>query len=185
MRPLCDDESDEPSAITRDYTPSPPPATASRRCSVFGGKLTTYRKLAESALAQLQPFFFTNLGPAWTAGNRCRAASRCRASRLTEQLANRYAWLDRELALRWRAPTAPGCGACWTGSMAKLISASTWAAALYAREVDYLCKHEWAQDAEDIPLAPQQARPVPLAEPAGAPRPVPAERASASPAHAA
>ncbi|MBF3289413.1 FAD-dependent oxidoreductase, partial [Pseudomonas aeruginosa] len=67
VRPLCDDESDEPSAITRDYTLSlsagngEPPLL-----SVFGGKLTTYRKLAESALTQLQPFF-ANLGPAWTA----------------------------------------------------------------------------------------------------------------------
>ncbi|NQD96507.1 glycerol-3-phosphate dehydrogenase, partial [Pseudomonas sp. CrR25] len=57
VRPLCDDESDEPSAITRDYTlslsghPGEAPLL-----SVFGGKLTTYRKLAESALAELAPF---------------------------------------------------------------------------------------------------------------------------------
>lgn len=74
VRPLCDDESDNPSAVTRDYTLS---LVAEEKqaplLSVFGGKLTTYRKLAESAMAQLKPFF-----PAWaTAGRpmpRCPAA---------------------------------------------------------------------------------------------------------------
>lgn len=56
VRPLCDDESDDPSAVTRDYTLalSSHPGDAPL-LSVFGGKLTTYRKLAEAALQQLAP----------------------------------------------------------------------------------------------------------------------------------
>ncbi len=50
VRPLCDDESDSPQAITRDYTLDIHDGTAARLLSVFGGKLTTYRKLAEHAL---------------------------------------------------------------------------------------------------------------------------------------
>ena len=67
VRPLCDDESDDPSAVTRDYTLSlsAHPGEAPL-LSVFGGKLTTYRKLAESALVQLAPFF-PKMGPSWTA----------------------------------------------------------------------------------------------------------------------
>ncbi len=49
--PLCDDESDNPSAVTRDYTLSLTQVEgAVPLLSVFGGKLTTYRKLAESAM---------------------------------------------------------------------------------------------------------------------------------------
>jgi len=52
VRPLCNDESDNPSAITRDYTLSLSGGQGEAPIlSVFGGKLTTYRKLAESAMA--------------------------------------------------------------------------------------------------------------------------------------
>jgi glycerol-3-phosphate dehydrogenase len=52
VRPLCNDESDNPSAVTRDYTLALSAAAGEAPLlSVFGGKLTTYRKLAESAMA--------------------------------------------------------------------------------------------------------------------------------------
>jgi glycerol-3-phosphate dehydrogenase len=58
VRPLCNDESDNPSAVTRDYTLAlSGSGEEAPLLSVFGGKLTTYRKLAESALAQLAPYF--------------------------------------------------------------------------------------------------------------------------------
>jgi len=48
VRPLCDDESDSPQAITRDYTLAiDDDHGRAPLLSVFGGKLTTYRKLAE------------------------------------------------------------------------------------------------------------------------------------------
>ena len=51
VRPLCDDESDSPQAITRDYTLDIHDVDGQAPLlSVFGGKLTTYRKLAEHAL---------------------------------------------------------------------------------------------------------------------------------------
>ena len=68
VRPLCNDESDNPSAVTRDYTLALSAAQGEAPLlSVFGGKLTTYRKLAESAMAELQPFF-TQMRGSWTAG---------------------------------------------------------------------------------------------------------------------
>ena len=74
VRPLYDDNAENPSAVTRDYvfdlTGEPP------MLSVFGGKITTYRKLAEHALDKLQPFFPKMQAP-WTAtaplpGGTCR-----------------------------------------------------------------------------------------------------------------
>ncbi|WQG59940.1 glycerol-3-phosphate dehydrogenase [Pseudomonas sp. RTB3] len=67
VRPLCNDESDNPSAVTRDYTLSlSGSAEEAPILSVFGGKLTTYRKLAESAMTHLAPFF-PHMKPSWTA----------------------------------------------------------------------------------------------------------------------
>lgn len=54
VRPLCDDESADPSAMTRDYTLDLDTQGAPL-LSVFGGKITTYRKLAEAALTSLEP----------------------------------------------------------------------------------------------------------------------------------
>ena len=66
MRPLCDDESDSPQAITRDYTLDIHDENGQAPLlSVFGGKLTTYRKLAEHALEKLTPYY-KGIGPAWT-----------------------------------------------------------------------------------------------------------------------
>ncbi|HEX4858102.1 MAG TPA: glycerol-3-phosphate dehydrogenase, partial [Usitatibacteraceae bacterium] len=67
VRPLYDDGQGDPSAITRDYVFRLEAAgTSSPLLSVFGGKLTTYRKLAEHALEQLAPYY-PRLGPPWTA----------------------------------------------------------------------------------------------------------------------
>ena len=66
MRPLYDDTTANPSAVTRDYVfdiqagEGRPPVL-----SIFGGKITTYRRLAEHALEKLKPFL-PNLEPAWT-----------------------------------------------------------------------------------------------------------------------
>ena len=63
VRPLHDDGSADPAAVTRDYVikvdaldgePGPDRAPV---VSIFGGKITTYRKLAEAALAHLAPYF--------------------------------------------------------------------------------------------------------------------------------
>jgi glycerol-3-phosphate dehydrogenase len=65
IRPLYDDGRADPSAVSREYVlqldPGPAPAL-----SVFGGKLTTYRSLAEKALHKLAPSF-PNAGKPWTA----------------------------------------------------------------------------------------------------------------------
>lgn len=65
VRALCDDESDSPQALTRDYTIALQTVAGLPLLSIFGGKLTTYRKLSEAALNKLKPFFNT-MKPAWT-----------------------------------------------------------------------------------------------------------------------
>ena len=58
VRPLYDDKAANPSAVTRDYVfDIDAPPRAAPMLSVFGGKITTYRKLAEHALEKLTPYF--------------------------------------------------------------------------------------------------------------------------------
>lgn len=66
VRPLYDDGSADPSAVTRDYTLRVDDENGRAPVlSVYGGKITTYRMLAEHALHKLAPYF-PGLKPAWT-----------------------------------------------------------------------------------------------------------------------
>ncbi len=154
VRPLCDDESDDPAAITRDYTLE---VTAEEGrlplLSVFGGKITTYRRLAESAMAHLAPWF-PDLGPDWTGNTPLPGATRhirsAQAIRelldelypaLPEPLRGRYARSYGVLALRLLG------NAQRTADLGEHFGAG-----LYEREVRYLMNEEWAQTADDVLL---------------------------------
>ncbi|RZL98411.1 MAG: glycerol-3-phosphate dehydrogenase, partial [Sphingomonas sp.] len=67
IRPLYDDKAASASAVTRDYVLDLDAGEGrAPLLSVFGGKITTYRKLAEHAMRHLAPLL-SNAGPAWTA----------------------------------------------------------------------------------------------------------------------
>jgi len=151
VRPLCDDESDEPSAITRDYTLalSAHPGEAPL-LSVFGGKLTTYRKLAESALTQLAPYF-PRMQPSWTAGAALPGGEDMESpSALADALHARCRWLPTGLARRWASTYGSRSWKLLDGAHQLTDLGEHLGGDLYAREVDYLCREEWAQDAADI-----------------------------------
>ncbi|WPY93967.1 glycerol-3-phosphate dehydrogenase [Limimaricola variabilis] len=67
VRPLYDDGASSATAATRDYTLKVEAEGGAPVLNVFGGKITTYRRLAESALEKIAPFFDGVKGP-WTAG---------------------------------------------------------------------------------------------------------------------
>lgn len=151
VRPLLDDESGDPSAVTRDYFlelhngAGQPPLL-----SVFGGKLTTYRRLAESALELLKPWL-RDMGPRWTADAPLPGGEEMDdPQRLAAQLVEQAPWLPADLARRWAVSYG---SRSW-----RLLASATglgdlgehFGADLYAREVDYLRREEWAQSAEDI-----------------------------------
>lgn len=151
VRPLCDDESDDPSAVTRDYTLSleAHPGEAPL-LSVFGGKLTTYRKLAESALAQLAPFF-PNAKPSWTASQPLPGGEQMNSqAELAEALCNRFGWLPDSLARRWAGTYGSRTWALLDGVQNLTDLGEHLGSGLYTREVDYLCREEWATGLDDI-----------------------------------
>ena len=151
VRPLCDVVSDDPSAVTRDYTlslsghPGEAPLL-----SVFGGKLTTYRKLAESALTLLAPYFKT-MGPRWTASSLLPGAEQLESQgTLVEQLCARFSWLPTSLARRWANSYGSRSWVILRGVSNLSDLGEHLGGSLYTREVDYLCEHEWAMQADDI-----------------------------------
>jgi glycerol-3-phosphate dehydrogenase len=149
VRPLYDDNAANPSAVTRDYvfdvTGEPP------MLSVFGGKITTYRKLAEHALEKLKPFFPKMKG-AWTAGaplpggdmpggdfDRFLADFRLAQPWLPEALAHHYARLYGTLST-----------AVLAGARDMVGLGRHFGGLLYQCEIDYLRRTEWAMTAEDV-----------------------------------
>ncbi len=152
VRPLYDDGSANPSAVTRDYVlrlDSDQGGTPV--LSVFGGKITTYRRLAERALEKLAPWF-PGMGPAWTAaaflpGGTIPGGD---VARFEEHLAERHPQLPRPLL---RALTRRHGTLVYQvlGDAATMVALGEhFGADLYAREVDYLVEREWARNAEDV-----------------------------------
>ncbi|MEG1399963.1 MAG: glycerol-3-phosphate dehydrogenase [Acinetobacter sp.] len=152
VRPLCDDESDNPSAITRDYTLalSKEADDQAPLLSVFGGKLTTYRKLAESAMQQLKAFF-PEMQESWTATEALPGGENMQSvAQLIQEIRAQITDASDALAKRW---------ACAYGSrvwnfLGEVTSVEQlgqhFGQGLYVKEVDYLCTAEWVTTSQDV-----------------------------------
>jgi glycerol-3-phosphate dehydrogenase len=145
IRPLYDDRAGSASAVTRDYVLDlDAPDGGAPMLSIFGGKITTYRKLAEHALGELADAL-PEASPAWTAGAPLPGGDFADVETLVRELAaahpDRPAPLLRRLAraygTRARALLADGLGPDLGGG-------------LHAGEVAYLRDVEWARTAEDV-----------------------------------
>ena len=146
VRPLYDDGTADPSAVTRDYTLRLDDAQgAAPVLSVFGGKITTYRRLAEQALARLARYF-PGMSGDWTArvplpGSAFRSRKEARAAFFA-----RHAALPRE-CLRgiFRRHGVLADEVVGDGKLGE-----HYGAGLTEREVRYFVDHEWARSAEDV-----------------------------------
>ena len=149
VRPLYDDSAANPSAVTRDYVfdvdGSPP------MLSVFGGKITTYRKLAEHALEKLKPLF-PQMKPAWTGGSALPGGDMANADfqGFLADFGRRHPWLPEDLAHHY--------GRLYGTRADRVIADASdmdglgrhFGGQLYEREIAYLCAEEWAVTPEDI-----------------------------------
>lgn len=152
VRPLYDDQSENVSAVTRDYRlevtsrlGDPP------RLSVYGGKVTTYRRLAEEALDKLTPFF-PGMGPAWT--------------KTAPLPGGEIAGGDFEAFLAGEVQRRPGFDAVFLRRLARRHGSRLdrvigdarsleglgrhFGEGLTEREVAYMKAQEWARSADDI-----------------------------------
>jgi len=151
VRPLYDDGAKSDTAATRDYVLKVEETGGAPLLNVFGGKITTYRRLAESALAKIVPFF-PQAGAPWTAGVPLAGGDFPvdGVERLVADLQAEYPFLTE----RWarRLVRAYGTEAREllgdAGSEADLGEA--FGATLTAAEVDWLMDREFARTAADV-----------------------------------
>ncbi|GHC32077.1 glycerol-3-phosphate dehydrogenase [Aidingimonas halophila] len=148
VRPLCDDESADPSAMTRDYTLDLD-AGGAPMLSVYGGKITTYRKLAESAMRELADSF-PGMGKPWTADKQLPGGDIESQHDFEQQLLRDYPFLGEHRARRFASSYGSLCLTFLESCRSAADLGEHFGAGLTQREVDYLITHEWAADAEDI-----------------------------------
>jgi len=151
VRPLCNDESDNPSAVTRDYTLAlSADHGQAPLLSVFGGKLTTYRKLAESAMAELKPFF-SQMGSSWTASATLPGGENMTTVQaLVDALRVRHPWLAVDIARRWAVTYGDRVWRMLEAVHGPEDLGKAIGGGLFGCEVDYLRAQEWAVSADDI-----------------------------------
>ncbi len=149
VRPLLDEDGDA-SAVSRDYHVELDTAQGALLLNVFGGKITTYRRLGEEAVDQLTAALGADR-PAWTEhGDPLPGGDFADAERVVAAWSQRWPWLPVALAHRWLRHYGT-CAAILLGDAACLDDLGQhFGAQLYQREVDYLVCHEWARTSEDI-----------------------------------
>lgn len=150
VRPLYDDGSANPSEITRDYKLLVDSQSGPPLLSIYGGKITTYRRLAEHAMEKLKPWF-SNMPPAWT-GTKCLPGGDfpSGSSAYVGSLRTRFPWLGNALldALMSRhgSNTVELLGdARSTDELGPHFGDN-----LFGREVDWFMDREWARTADDV-----------------------------------
>ncbi|MBI2313271.1 MAG: glycerol-3-phosphate dehydrogenase [Betaproteobacteria bacterium] len=149
IRALHDDGSANVSEVTRDYVLQLDRRQGAPALSVFGGKLTTYRRLAERVLDRLAPLF-PGMGPAWTAGQPLPGGGIGDPGVFARNLVSRHSALPAE----WVARMAHRYGARSESLIGNAVHPGDlgrhFGAGLYAREIDFLLESEWATTADDI-----------------------------------
>lgn len=152
VRPLYDDGADNPSAVTRDYVLELDAGDGrAPLLSVFGGKITTYRKLAEAAMARLLPAMSRQAQP-WTAdaplpGGDFDASA---FNELVSTIRGDYPWLRPKLALRLVRAYGTRVHLVVNGATSMVGLGEDFGGGLTEAEVRYLMRQEWARTAEDV-----------------------------------
>jgi glycerol-3-phosphate dehydrogenase len=154
VRSLFDDGSNTAQEATRDYVLKlDAPDAAPALLSVFGGKITTYRRLAEAALAMLQPHLLPTTGqrPGWTA-HAALPGGDFPVDGFATQLAaavGRYKFVAEPTLRRLLRAYGTRISEILRGADCADDLGRVFGADLTEAELRYLVRHEWARTAED------------------------------------
>ena len=155
VRPLYDDGASAAQAATRDYVLSlDAPAGQPALLSIFGGKITTYRRLAEAALAKIAPHLPTP-HPAQTEGWTARAAlpggdfPRDGYEALVAEFRSRHGFLAEPLARRLVRAYGTSTAAILDGATSLGDLGPAYGAGLTEAELAYLKREEYVTTAAD------------------------------------
>ncbi|WP_292238241.1 glycerol-3-phosphate dehydrogenase, partial [Mesorhizobium sp.] len=152
VRPLYDDGASKAQEATRDYVLKADGGEgAAPLLNAFGGKITTFRRLAESMLEKIEGFLGKR-GKPWTA-NAPLPGGDFPATGFDEQvsrLKNAYPFLDQRLARRLTRLYGTRAEKLLGLAKSNADLGRNFGADLYEAEVRYLVENEWAITAEDV-----------------------------------
>jgi glycerol-3-phosphate dehydrogenase len=159
VRPLLDDESGDPSAVTRDYMLESNTAAAPL-LSVWGGKITTFRKLAEDAADEVGRML-GEARPAWTeraflAGGDLSGWIGVPShpdddfERFVAAVQAKHAWLAPALARRLARAYGARVAQVLGDARSQQDLGAEVAPGLHERELRYLQDEEWAACGDDV-----------------------------------
>ena len=152
VRPLLDEEgAGDPAAVTRDYRLEIDDTGGAPLLSVFGGKITTFRKLAEEACDALCRAL-GSAASAWTAGSPLPGADIAGAhfAAFADAFAQQYRWLPPALAYRYACAYGTRAANVVGGAQSLAELGAAFAPGLYEAELRYLRDVEWATCAQDV-----------------------------------
>jgi glycerol-3-phosphate dehydrogenase len=152
VRPLKDDHSINPSKISRDYELEVNTDNEQAPLlSIFGGKITTYRKLAENAVNQLKNYFPVMSDP-WTAHTALPGGDipDNNFEKFVDEVIKKYPWLDKNIARRYANQYGTRLHLILKDCQSESDLGIPFGAGLFEREINYLVSHEWACTSEDI-----------------------------------
>ncbi|WP_294136886.1 glycerol-3-phosphate dehydrogenase [Sphingobium sp.] len=143
IRPLVDDGTQAASAVSRDYRLELDRQGAPL-LSVFGGKITTARHLAQAALDRLE------IAGGDTRERPLPGGDIAAFGVFLVEVRQRWPFLDEHVARRMAQAYGSRIGIVMGDARTFDDLGADFGAGLRAREVDYLCRQEWARGADDI-----------------------------------
>lgn len=151
VRPLFNDGEQSASATTRDYIIKVDEENGAPVLNVFGGKITTYRKLAENALEKMAPYF-DNLPGDWTAGVALPGGDFpvLGVDDLITKLQSDYSFLDGFWAKRLIRAYGTQAWAVLGDAKTATDLGKDFGATLRAREAKWLMEKEYACTGDDV-----------------------------------
>lgn len=151
VRPLFDDGKGNPSAVTRDYVFDLDESGSAPLLNVFGGKITTFRELAERAMHKLDKVF-PNMGKDWTRQAKLPGGEIPNADYETfaEGLRTAYPWMPRDLVHHYGRLYGARTKEVVNGAQGIDGLGRHFGGLLHEAEVRYLVSREWAQTPEDV-----------------------------------
>ena len=151
VRSLYDDGSDKPEDVTRDYVLDlDAPYREAPLLTVYGGKITTYRRLAEAAMAKIGHFFEGR--PPWTAGSTLPGGNFPPDGfhALVAEFIGRWPFMSEPHARRLARAYGTRAERILGDAQSMDDLGPRFAGDLTGSEVRYLVEHEWAQTADDV-----------------------------------
>ncbi len=150
VRPLMDDEEEPAQKASRDYSFEVNEENhLAPLISIFGGKITTFRKLAEAVTNRLCDYF-PKAGRSWTKSAVLPGGDFDSQDELAEKLKTRFTWLPEAAISRFVRTYGTSTYALLEGCHSLEDLGHAFTPTLFQREVDYLVSNEWAITVDDV-----------------------------------